>query len=129
MGFKEFPDSIDDGSEKKGEFNFEEIKSVGGEMNSVIEAKRMHPSQPIWWGNRLCLGGADQNAGISSEWNETDRANALAKIGQEMVQHGNASNKVAISTLVEWLERIQFVLARPAEFLEANRKNIIEFKK
>lgn len=128
MGFKEFSDSTDK-AEKGAEFNFEEIKSVGDEMNSAIKAKRMHPSQPIWWGNRLKLSGADPEADISNKWNEADRANALAKIGQEMVWHGNASNKVAISTLVEWLERIQFVLARPAEFLEANRKNLVEFKK
>lgn len=128
MGFKEFPDSTDK-AEKEAEFNFEEIKSVGDEMNSAIKAKRMHPSQPIWWGNRIKLAGADPEANISNKWNEADRANALAKIGQEMVQHGNASEKTGIPTLIEWLERIQFVLASPAEFLEANRKNIIEFKK
>ncbi len=125
MGREKFSGFGTESQEKQGEFDFEEVKSVCDEMNQAIKDKRMHPSQPIWWGNRIKLAGADAAAKITKKWNDQDRANCLAKIGQEMVSSGQSSGKASVKELAEWLERIAFVLDKPADFLENNRKNII----
>jgi hypothetical protein len=62
---------------------------------------------------------------ISPEWTEAERLKVCQNIGIEMLERRNSKNWVSLEDVMEWAERLIYVANMPAEFLEANRKNVV----
>jgi hypothetical protein len=62
---------------------------------------------------------------ISLEWTEAERLKVCQNIGIEMLERRNSKNWVSLEYVIEWAERLIYVANMPAEFLEANRKNVV----
>lgn len=62
---------------------------------------------------------------LGKEWTEKERLYVCGSIGLEMLRKRNTKNWVPIEDVLEWAERLIFATKLPAEFLEANRENII----
>ncbi|MEE9611858.1 MAG: hypothetical protein V3W19_11435 [Desulfatiglandales bacterium] len=61
---------------------------------------------------------------ISGEWTNAERLQASNMIATEMMKSFN-DNDIHNIDVAYWAQRLAFVACKPAEFLEANRKNIL----
>lgn len=60
----------------------------------------------------------------TSEWTEHDRLMVVCAITAQM--RGDSRSLVPQDEVATWAQKITFVLVKPAEFLEDNRKQILD---
>ena len=62
---------------------------------------------------------------ISVKWTIEERLKICEQIAAEMLKRRNTKNWVSIEDAMQWADRILFVSCMPAEFLEANRVQVL----
>ena len=62
---------------------------------------------------------------ISAEWTDAERLQASNMIATEMMKGFN-DNDIHSEDVADWAQRLAFVALQPAEFLEDNRKSILD---
>ncbi|MDP3043189.1 MAG: hypothetical protein Q8N21_02190 [bacterium] len=108
------------------------IIDVIKEIQTSIDTKRLfHPSSLIYWGNRLdSLVGDVSNEDIeaSGEWTKQKRMVVIKLISEEMLEMDRNQNKPSSNDLNDWGARLDYVLYKSSDFLNANADAILKGK-